>query len=64
MADEIKQTIAMPTFEEALERDSAAREYISRSWEERLPRWNRNCLQETKDATKEEIAVFRSLGLN
>ena len=64
MMDERKQMEAMPTFEEALERDSAAREYISRPWEERLPRWNRNCLQETKDATKEEVAVFRSLGLN
>lgn len=55
-------TEAMPSFDEVLRKDPAVREYISRPWQERLPQWNRNCLQETEDATKKEIAVFRSLG--
>ncbi len=62
--DERKRTEAMPTFHEVLKRDPAAREYISRPWLERLPQWSRNCLPETEDATEEEVAVLRSLGLN
>ncbi len=64
MMDGRKQAGTVPSFQEALERDPAAREYISRPWQERLPQWNRNCLPETEDATEEEIAVLRNLGLN